>query len=98
MHRAAERRASMARVIGGRITVRAEGDPTLRTLYVSAQEQPDGTTKQICKLATGDECEPIDSGSWRIRGTDQVLYRVDPPVEPDQSVPGFWPTPRPSGG
>lgn len=68
----------MSKVTGGRVHVRAEGDPQPLTLVVSKEEHADGTICTKSTLTTGEVCEPIDGDTWRIVETGQVLHRVDP--------------------
>ena len=70
----------MSVVIGGRIRVRADGDPTIRILQIATVETPDGTRVTSCSLSSGQECKPIDEDHWRVLGSEEVLHRVDLPA------------------
>lgn len=67
----------MARVVGGRVKVRAEGDPQVLTLLVLSHELTDGTWRHECTLESGEECKSIDADTWQVIETGQVLRRAD---------------------
>jgi hypothetical protein len=66
----------MSRITGGRITVRADGDPTLLHLDIMTEDLPEGGTRHVARLASGEECEKIDNDTWRVCSTGLTLRRA----------------------
>ena len=82
----------MSQVTGGRITVRADGDPTLHTMIVSVEALPDGAERRTCRLTSGEECEQNGVDKWRCTATGATFTRIDALSDSDGAK--AWPTPR----
>ena len=68
----------MSIVRGGRVKVRRDDDPTPLVLLVRVEVQNDGSERSDCRLLeTNEACDSVDSDTWRIRGSDRKVHRVE---------------------
>ena len=75
------------------VRVCAENGGAELNLVIYDEEQHGREVIRKYKLATGEDCEPIDCDSWRVSSTGRVLRRVGTeshsPTNPPPRKPAF---------